>query len=74
MKNPCTKNCKNRSADCHSTCDRYREFFQHNRKQNEKDLQGRRAAQALSEMSSKRAARMQRHVKRDIKIEDVWGK
>lgn len=74
MKNPCTQNCKDRSADCHPTCKRYLKFFEYSRKKSEKRIRERQAAQALCEMSSKRAARMQRHVKRDIKLDDQWGK
>lgn len=72
MKNPCRQDCKGRSADCHSMCGKYRAYYEYNRQKNEQRQQRQQAEAALCEMSNKRAARMQRHMKRDIKLEK-WG-
>jgi hypothetical protein len=68
MRIPCGRGCPDRNAECHAICERYREY----RKVKDKEAverQRRREADAeLSEMSRKRADRIQRYTKRDIKI------
>lgn len=39
MKQPCPKHCPRRSPTCHGECRDYLEFYNGNRRQNEKDLQ-----------------------------------
>lgn len=34
--NPCKKDCPERSATCHATCEKYSEFSEENRKEKEK--------------------------------------
>jgi hypothetical protein len=35
MKNPCEKNCPNRSPTCHGKCEKYQLFFKERIKENE---------------------------------------
>ena len=32
MKQPCSKECENRSPTCHGSCEAYLEYFEHRRK------------------------------------------
>lgn len=72
MKNPCKKDCKGRSADCHVMCGKYREYYEWNQQRIEQEARERKAEQALCEESNKRAARIQRSVRKDIRLK-TWG-
>lgn len=39
MKNPCKKDCPDRSPTCHQTCTDYLEFFEYRRRENEQRYQ-----------------------------------
>ena len=72
MKTPCS-NCREREAACHTSCERYLEF---RRIKNEELVSRRKRKSAdaeLSEMSRKRADRIQRYMKRDIRLKN-WGR
>jgi len=38
MKNPCKKDCPDRSPTCHAECEAYLAFFHHNKEKNRKNL------------------------------------
>ena len=38
MKNPCKKDCPDRSPTCHSECEPYLKFYEHNKEKNRKNL------------------------------------
>jgi len=72
MKTPCS-NCREREPACHASCQRYIEY----RMMKNEELMDRRkkkeADAELSDMSNKRADRIQRYMKRDIRLIN-WGR
>ena len=68
MKNPCQKNCNGRSPDCHATCEKYLAFYQHNREQNAQKEMEFLAERVLIGKSRATAARMQRRLRKEIKM------
>lgn len=38
MKNPCKKDCPDRSSTCHAECEKYLAFHEHNKREHAKNL------------------------------------
>ena len=36
MRSPCAKDCPDRKQGCHAKCEKYLEYYQHNREKNKK--------------------------------------
>ena len=64
MKNPCTKDCAERSATCHSKCKPYLEFYAENREKDKARVEYQRAGNLLRDylMKQARANNKQRKV------------
>jgi len=68
MRIPCGRDCPDRNAECHAVCEQYREYRKVKDEEAVERQRKREADAELSEMSRKRADRIQRYTKRDIKI------
>ena len=72
MRAPC-KNCPERYVGCHAECEKYLEFYQSMRQLNAATQERKKADNALKDMTVKRANRIARHLRKDIKLDD-WGR
>lgn len=72
MKAPCM-DCQERAPACHAGCGRYLEYRRNLDEEKERRRKKKAAAAELSEMSNRRADRIQRHEKRDIRLKH-WGR
>lgn len=68
MKQPCAKDCPDRSPECHSVCEKYLAYNEQNSIDRDRRLAESRAQVVLSDMSVKRSNRYQRSVNHEIKI------
>ncbi len=72
MKAPCL-DCPQRAAACHAGCGRYLEYRRNLDEEKERRWKRKTADAELADMSNKRADRIQRHEKRDIRLRH-WGR
>lgn len=71
-KDICPKDCPRRSAECHATCEEYLAFVKQNEEERAERLRKAQANSMMADVRVKRAQRIQRNLRKDMKIKR-WG-